>query len=201
VLAECRMMSYEPDILSKNLEVIFCGLNPATSAAVAGHNFSNGSNRFWRVLHLAGFTEVPLQPQEERRLLQYGCGITAVVRRPPRRALEVASEEFSQARRGFKAKIRKYAPHSIAFLGKRAFSIMTDQPEVPWGRQPLNFAGTMSWILPNPSGLNRSFTLDALVIAYSELRLAVETRRLSRTASRPCRVSGQNDKSESGSDV
>jgi double-stranded uracil-DNA glycosylase len=127
------------------------------------------------VLHLAGFTDVRLQPQDERRLLEYGCGITAIVRRPTRRAQEVSCEEFRQARRGFEAKMRQYAPHSIAFLGKRAFSIMIGQPEVPWGRQPMNFAGTMTWILPNPSGRNRSFTLNALVSAYSELRLALET--------------------------
>lgn len=177
-------MTYEPDILAKELDVVFCGLNPASSAAVAGHNFSNGSNRFWRLLHLAGFTGVRLQPHEERSLLQYGCGITAIVRRPTRRALEVSAEEFSRARRGFEAKIRKYAPRAIAFLGKRAFSVMTDQREVPWGRQSLKFAGTNTWILPNPSGLNRSFTLDALVIAYSELRLAVKIQRSSRGASR-----------------
>jgi TDG/mug DNA glycosylase family protein len=187
-------MSYEPDILAKSLDVIFCGLNPASSAAAAGYNFSNGSNRFWRVLHLAGFTNVRLQPQEERRLLEYGCGITAIVRRPTRRALEVSSEEFREARRGFEAKVRQYAPHSIAFLGKRAFSIMIGQPEVPWGRQPTDFAGTMNWILPNPSGLNRSFTLSALVSAYFELRLALETRRSSRTDCRSRRASRRGDK-------
>jgi TDG/mug DNA glycosylase family protein len=185
-------MNYEPDILAKNLDAIFCGLNPALSAATAGHNFSNASNRFWRVLQLAGFTDVRLQPQDERRLLEYGCGITAVVRRPTRRAQEISSEEFRQARQGFEAKVRQYTPRSIAFLGKRAFSLMTGQPEVPWGRQPTEFAGTMSWVLPNPSGLNRSFTLDALVSAYSELRLALETPRSPRTNPRPRRMAGQD---------
>jgi TDG/mug DNA glycosylase family protein len=194
-------MNYEPDILAKNLDVIFCGLNPASSASAAGHNFSNGSNRFWRVLHLAGFTDVRLRPQDERRLLEYGCGITAVVRRPTRRAQEVSSEEFRQARQGFEAKVRQYAPHSIAFLGKRAFSLMTGQPEVTWGRQPTEFAGTMSWILPNPSGLNRSFTLDTLVSAYSELRLALETPRSSRTDPRPRRMAGQDGRFAGGSNV
>jgi double-stranded uracil-DNA glycosylase len=123
-------MYYEPDILSENLDVIFCGLNPASSAAAAGYNFSNGSNRFWRVLHLAGFTVRLLQPDEERFFLEYGCGITAIVRRPTRRAQEVSSDEFRQARRGFEAKMRQYTPHSVAFLGKRAFSIMIDQPKV-----------------------------------------------------------------------
>jgi TDG/mug DNA glycosylase family protein len=160
--------------------VIFCGVNPASSAAAAGYNFSNGCNRFWRVLHLGGFTETGLQHHEERRLLEYGCGITAVIRRPTRSELEVSSEEFRQARRGFEAKIRRCAPLSIASLGKRAFWVMTGRPEVSWGRQSLNFAATMSRI---------GFTLAPLVTAYSELRLAVETRRGVRTTSRPRHVS------------
>lgn len=50
---------YEPDILAGDLDMIFCGLNPATTAATAGH-FPSRSNRFWTVLHLAGFTDVRL---------------------------------------------------------------------------------------------------------------------------------------------
>jgi double-stranded uracil-DNA glycosylase len=167
------LSNYESDILARGLDVIFCGLNPASSAAVSGHNFSNGSNRFWTVLHLAGFTDVRLQPQDERRLLEYGCGISAVVRRPTKRAAEVLPEEFRQARLGFEAKMQHYAPRSIAFLGKRALSAMIGRADVDWGRFPTEFAGTMAWILPNPSGLNRGFTLDALVSAYTEFRMAL----------------------------
>jgi double-stranded uracil-DNA glycosylase len=75
----CSVIRYEPDILGRGLDVIFCGLNPAASAARAGHNFSSRSNRFWMVLHLAGFTDIRLQPEDEHRLLEYGCGITTVV--------------------------------------------------------------------------------------------------------------------------
>jgi TDG/mug DNA glycosylase family protein len=60
------LVTYEPDILERGLDVIFCGLNPALSAAVAGHNFSHRNNRFWAVLHLAGFTDVRLHPENER---------------------------------------------------------------------------------------------------------------------------------------
>jgi TDG/mug DNA glycosylase family protein len=172
--------TYEPDILKRGLDVIFCGLNPALSAAVAGHNFSHRNNRFWAVLHLAGFTDVRLHPENERRLLEYGCGITAIIHRPTRRAEEIIPEEFTKARPAFEAKMRHYAPRSIAFLGRRGFSIMTNQPNIDWGRYPSGFSGTMAWILPNPSGLSRRFTLEALVRAYSELRMA-----LTRPASAP----------------
>jgi TDG/mug DNA glycosylase family protein len=161
---------YKPDILGSGVDVIFCGLNPGASAASAGHNFSSRSNRFWTVLQLASFTDVRLQPQDERRLLEYGCGISAVVGRPTKRADEVSLEEFLKARLGFETKIRRYAPRSIAFLGKRALSIIIGQPDVEWGQHATGFAGTMAWVLPNPSGLNRSFSLDALVAAYSEFR-------------------------------
>lgn len=157
------MSSYEPDILARDLDVIFCGVNPATTAAVVGHNFSSCSNRFWTVLHLTGFTDVRLQPHEERRLLEYRCSLTAVVARPTRRAIDVPPDEFRKARPGFEAKIRRYAPRSVAFLGKRTFSAMMDQPDVAWGRYPAGFAGTTTWILPNPSGLNKAFSLEALV--------------------------------------
>ena len=167
------MVRYKPDILAEGLDVIFCGLNPAASAAAAGHNFSSRSNRFWTVLHLAGFTDLHLQPHEERRLLDYGCGITAVVVRPTQRVDEVLPREFEEARLGFEAKMRHYAPRWIAFLGKRALSAMIGERDLEWGRLPGGFAGTMAWILPKPSGLNRSFTLDALVAAYAELRVAL----------------------------
>lgn len=181
------MSGYEPDILAQGLDVVFCGLNPAASAAAAGYNFSSRSNRFWTALHLAGFTDVRLQPHEERRLLDYGCGITAVVGRPTQRADEVPPREFEEARPGFQAKMRHYTPRSIAFLGKRALSAMTGQRDLEWGRLPEGFAGTMAWVLPNPSGLNRGFSLEALVAAYAELRVALFARVPARRPLAMCR--------------
>jgi TDG/mug DNA glycosylase family protein len=168
------VIRYDPDILAAGLDVVFCGLNPATTAAASGHNFSNRSNRFWSVLHLAGFTDTRLRPEDERRLLEYGCGITAVVGRPTRRAGEVSTEEFRVARSEFETKMRRYAPRALGFLGKRALAAMCNRSDIAWGRYEPGFAGTTAWVLPNPSGLNKGFTLDALVSAYSELRSALE---------------------------
>ena len=79
-----------------------------------------------------------------------------------------------QGRLGLEAKMRRYTPRSVAFReGAGPFSTMIGQPEVRWGRHPTGFAGTMAWVLPNPSGRNRSFTLDDLVAAYSEFRTAL----------------------------
>jgi TDG/mug DNA glycosylase family protein len=169
------MKTYRPDILATGLTAVFCGINPASSAELAGYNFSTPSNRFWAVLHLSGFTDVRLRPQDERRLLEYGYGITAAVRRSTQKATEVSLQEFRQSRPELETRMRRYAPHAIAFLGKRAFSAMMNQADVSWGRQSMVFAGAMTWILPNPSGLNRNFTLAALVSAYSEFRTVLRS--------------------------
>ncbi|MGR9426265.1 G/U mismatch-specific DNA glycosylase [Rhizobium leguminosarum] len=168
------MTSYQPDILAPGLDVVFCGMNPGVSAERSGHSFSTPNNRFWSVLHLASFTDVRLAPEDEQRLLGYGCGITSVVRRPTRRASEISAREFAGARTSFEARIHSFAPRSIAFLGKRAIAGMLQVPDVAWGRQPITFGGAPAWVLPNPSGLNRGFNLDALVAAYSAFRIEVE---------------------------
>lgn len=166
------MTAYDPDILAPGLNVVFCGNNPALTAAADGHNFSSPTNRFWAVLHLAGFTDVRLAPSEERRLLTYGCGITAVVTRPTSRAADVSAAEYRAARPVFEAKIRRYRPLVLAFLGKRAFSMITDAGDVRWGPQPQSIAGSAAWVVPNPSGLNRAYSLESLVSAYAQLRNA-----------------------------
>ena len=167
-----------PDLLCKNLDVVFCGINPALSAAQAGHHFSSRSNRFWRVLHLAGFTPHLILPEDDRTVLRYGCGLTAAVERPTVRASELAGHEFHQAAADLELKIKHYRPLYVAFLGKPAFAAIFRQRRVGWGQQTIRFGGADVWVLPNPSGLNRAFSLDALVVLYRELRTASARTRL-----------------------
>src|SRR5476651_2356557 len=86
-----------PDILEHGLRVVFCGLNPGVDAAVAGHHFLGRGNRFWPVLHLAGFTPQQIAPQDDRSVLQYGVGLTAAVGRATRRAEEIRADEFADS--------------------------------------------------------------------------------------------------------
>jgi TDG/mug DNA glycosylase family protein len=163
------------DLLANDLDVVFCGINPALRSAIAGHHFSNRSNRFWRVLHQAGFTPEQLLPENDRTILNHRCGLTAAVDRPTTRADELATHEFLASASALAQKIEQYAPRYLAFLGKPAFSAITGQRNVQWGPQSMIFGGASVWVLPNPSGLNRSFSLDDLVSAYRELRLAVNS--------------------------
>ncbi len=165
------------DILAPGLRVVFCGINPGKSSAHTGFHFAHPGNRFWQVIHLAGFTERLLKPEEERHLLDTGCGITMLVARPTVRASEVRRDELRKGGQEVAEKMSRYQPGALAVLGKQAYAQAFGVRNVQWGRQPQGGAETEIWVLPNPSGLNRA-SLDALAAAYRELNDALKGRGL-----------------------
>ena len=162
------------DILAPGLSVVFCGLNLGLLAAAQGHHFAGRGNRFWRTLHLAGFTPYEVRAEDDRSILQFGCGLTAVVERPTARADQLAVQEFAAVALSFEQKITRCAPRYVAFLGKAAYAALSGQKVVAWGVQAKTFGGAHVWVLPNPSGRNRAFTLEQLVVAYRQLRALIE---------------------------
>jgi len=166
------MSSELSDLIGEGLTVLFCGINPGMTAATAGHHFVNRSNRFWRVLHRAGFTPMEISPEQDRRILDYGYGLTTVVQRPTASADQLSPHEFATAAAQFRQKIARHAPRFVAFLGKPAYAALSCRREIAWGRQTEPMEGSIVWVLPNPSGRNRAFSLDGLVDAYRPLHLA-----------------------------
>jgi TDG/mug DNA glycosylase family protein len=163
------------DILAPHLRVVFCGINPGLKSAVLGQHFAGRSNRFWKTIHLAGFTREEIAPENGELILAEGCGLTTAVARPTSRADELSRDEFDRAAAQLSAKIARYLPGYVAFLGKPAFAAIFDRKLVSWGKQDVLLGGSKTWVLPNPSGLNRSFSLERLVRAYTELRVAQDT--------------------------
>ena len=138
-------------------------------SAATGHHFARPGNRFWPALHRAGFTPRELRPAEQRLLLDYGCGITNLVNRPSAAADELAPAEFVAGRRRLAAKVRRYEPAIVAFLGVGAFSHAFAKKSVRVGRQAKSFEGAEVWVLPNPSGLNANYPLHELVVLFRQL--------------------------------
>ncbi|WP_312758597.1 G/U mismatch-specific DNA glycosylase [Pantoea brenneri] len=161
------------DIISANLNVLFCGINPGQSTAHQGYHFAHPGNRFWKVIHLAGFTQQQLKPEEEQRLTETGCGITMLVERPTVQASELAPDELRDGGKRLIEKVLHYQPAALAILGKDAFRRAFQQNKVTWGKQPIAIGKTELWVLPNPSGLNRA-SLDEMVEAYRQLHDALQ---------------------------
>jgi TDG/mug DNA glycosylase family protein len=163
-----------PDIIAEHLDVIFCGINPGLTAAGTGHHFAGRGNRFWRTIHLAGFTPIEILARNDHTILQYGFGLTTVVDRPTARADQLSANDFIAAAAPFEQKIMRYAPQFVAFLGKAAYAAMSGERDIAWGSQPVPCGGATVWVLPNPSGRNRAFTLEQLAAAYRQLHRAAK---------------------------
>ncbi len=85
---------------------------PGKSSAHTGFHFAHHGNRFWKVIHQAGFTDRQLRPEEELQLLDTRCGITMLVERPTVQASEVALQELRSGGRELVRKIEEYQPQA-----------------------------------------------------------------------------------------
>jgi TDG/mug DNA glycosylase family protein len=152
------------------LRVLFVGINPGLYTAWSGHHFARPGNRFWPTLHLAGFSRKLLHPSEQRALLEDGYGITNLVNRATATAEEVAPAEFAAGAKKLAAKVRRYRPRVVAFLGVGAYCHAFGIRTCTIGKQPERFEGAEVWVLPNPSGLNANYQLPDLVKLFRQLR-------------------------------
>ena len=159
-------------MVAPHLKVLFCGINPGLYSGATGHHFARPGNRFWPALHAAGFTPRRLHPSEQALLLRQGCGVTNLVNRATASADALSGAEFIAGRRRLVAKLRRYRPQIVAFLGVGAYCQAFGLRRAAPGPQAEPLAGARVWLLPNPSGLNANYQLPALVRLFRSLKEA-----------------------------
>lgn len=158
------------DVIAPGLRVLFCGINPGLYTAAIGHHFGRPGNRFWTVLHAAGFTPRVLSPFEERKLLDRGLGVTNLVNRATRVAEELDADDLRSGARRLERKVRRYKPRIVAVLGLGAYRVAFRQPKAGVGEQAERIDGTPVWVLPNPSGRTASYQMDSFTRLFRDLR-------------------------------
>jgi TDG/mug DNA glycosylase family protein len=163
------------DVAAPGLRVLFAGINPGLYSVAAGHHFARPGNRFWPALHLSGFTDRQLRPDEQQLLPGLGLGITNLVTRATARADELAADELVAGSRLLTAKVARLRPRWLAVVGVTAYRTGFGRPGAAVGPQADVIGGTRIWVLPNPSGLNAHWNLVALAAAFAQLRAAAVT--------------------------
>jgi len=159
-----------PDVAGPGLRVLFAGINPGLYSAAVGRHFARPGNRFWPALHAAGFTPRLLRPDDQEQLLALGLGITNVVARATARADELTAAELVAGGQMLGAKVARLRPAWLAVVGVTAYRTAFGRPDARVGRPDQALAGTRVWVLPNPSGLNASWTAPRLAEAFRQLR-------------------------------
>src|SRR5881394_1976716 len=163
-----------PDLIAPRLRVLFCGINPGLYSAATRHHFARPGNRFWPVLHRAGFTPRVLQPWEERQLLAWGYGITNLVARATATAAELARAEFVAGARRLERKVQRYQPQWVTVVGIGAYRMAFGRPKAVVGEQLERIGAAGLWLLPQPSGLNANHQMPELTAAFRDLWRASE---------------------------
>lgn len=159
-----------PDLISPDLHVLFCGINPGLYSAATGHHFARPGNRFWPALRAAGFTDRLVHPRDEAGLLDLGLGITNLVARATAGAAELGEDELKRGRRRLRETVRRFRPRCVAVLGVGAYRTAFGRPGAVIGLQPEGMDASALWVLPNPSGLNANHQLPDLAREFGALR-------------------------------
>ncbi|MGH3934129.1 MAG: G/U mismatch-specific DNA glycosylase [Pseudonocardiaceae bacterium] len=164
-----------PDVLpgpgDPPLRVLFCGINPGLVSAATGHHFARPGNRFWPVLHGAGFTPRRLRPDEQDLLPALGLGITNIAPRATARADELSVAELVAGGMRLRELVGDLRPVALGVVGITAYRVAFTAPRAVVGPQPA-VGATLVWALPNPSGLNAHWSLPAMVAEFARFRLA-----------------------------
>lgn len=172
-LIEARSLTNE-DLIDHDLKILFCGINSGLYSAATGYHFARPGNRFWKAIHLAGFTERQLDPSEEHELLGLGYGITGFCKRATATASELSKQELIDGGKKLVKRVETYRPRILAVLAMTAYRTAFNKPKAVLGQQPETFGDAKIWLLPNPSGLNANYQLPDFVRLFSELKAASE---------------------------
>jgi TDG/mug DNA glycosylase family protein len=159
-----------PDVIAPDLDVLFCGINPSLMSAERGHHFARPGNRFWPALHRAGLTPRLFTPEEDRELPRHGLGVTNLVDRPTRAAAELTREELRAGAAALTELVSAYRPRVLAVLGITAWRHAFDRSGAALGVQEERIGGAVTWVAPNPSGLNAHYQVPQLAEFYARLR-------------------------------
>jgi TDG/mug DNA glycosylase family protein len=141
------------DVLRPGLRLVICGSAAGAVSAARVAYYAGPGNKFWRVLAEIGLTPRRLEPDEFRAVLDFGIGLTDLVKTAsgsdaalPRSANDVG---------GLIARIGSVSPAFMAFNGKRAAAVVYGRPgrEVGYGPGPPVAGLPPLWVLPSTSGL------------------------------------------------
>ena len=142
-----------PDYLRKGMKMILVGANPGDRSARVGHYYAGRNNHFWPILYETGVIPEPIGYEDDRRMLEFGIGMTDLVKRPTRGVEEIERQEFAEGRVLLAQKLEDLKPRVVAFNGKGVYERFSGRT-CKLGLQKEILYGARVFVLPSTSGLN-----------------------------------------------
>lgn len=137
-----------PDYLRKGMKLIIVGCNPSESSVRAGHYYAGRNNQFWPTLFESGVVPEPFDYPDDRRIIEFGIGLTDLVKRPTKMVEELTREDFAEGRIVLSQKLEEFAPRVVAFNGKTTYEQFS-QRKCKFGLQKEPLYGARVYVLPS----------------------------------------------------
>jgi mismatch-specific thymine-DNA glycosylase len=162
-----------PDYLRKGMKMILVGSNPGDRSARVGHYYAGRGNQFWPLMYESGVIPEPISYEDDRRIVEFGIGMTDLVKRPTRAVEELERQEFAEGRVLLAQKLEEMRPKVIAFNGKMVFEKFAGR-QCKLGLQKEPLYGAQVFVLPSTSGLNAGTERAVKMRYFKKLALLLQ---------------------------
>ncbi|MBN2239016.1 MAG: mismatch-specific DNA-glycosylase [Dehalococcoidales bacterium] len=137
-----------PDLLKRNLKVVFCGMAVSSQSEKARAYYAGRGNKFWKTLWDVKLTSDYIHPTNYPELIRYDIGLTDLVKDTSGNdtAISVSPLDIENLR----LKIMRYQPRVLAFTGKRSAELFLKN-RVDYGFQDEQIINTRIFVLPSTS--------------------------------------------------
>jgi double-stranded uracil-DNA glycosylase len=142
-----------PDYLRRGMKLVLVGCNPGERSARVGHYYAGRGNQFWPLMYEAGVIPEPIGYEDDRRIIEFGIGLTDLVKRPTRGIEEIERQEFAEGRVLLGQKLEEHRPRVVAFNGKMTYEKFAGR-QCKLGLQKEKLYGAHVFVLPSTSGQN-----------------------------------------------
>ena len=136
-----------PDYLRKGMKLVIVGCNPTESSVRAGHYYAGRGNPFWPLLYDSGVVPEPFDYPDDRRIIEFGIGLTDLVKRPTKTIEELKREDFAEGRFVLSRKLEEFLPRVVAFNGRLPYEQFA-QRKCKYGIQKELLYGARVYVLP-----------------------------------------------------
>jgi len=153
------MPQHLPDYLQPGLRVVFVGFNPGERSARLGHYYAGHGNQFWNLLFQSGLLPVKLGWEEDGRVLEFGIGMTDLVKRSSKSSSDLRADEYRAGILRLSRRLQEAAPGAsvVAFNGKGVYEKFIGRAvRLGWQRELMD--GARVFVLPSTSGRNGSLS-------------------------------------------
>jgi len=136
-----------PDHLRKGMKLIIVGCNPTDSSVRVGHYYAGRDNPFWPLLFESGVVPEPFDYHDDKRVIEFGIGLTDLVKKPSKTSDLLTREDFAEGRIVLSQKLEEFAPRVVAFNGRLTYEQFA-QRKCKFGLQKEKLYGARVFVLP-----------------------------------------------------